>query len=200
MTATMRAVLVLGVGLGLIRASEAQALAAERLRVVKMQVGEDKGMRFKGMTRVTIHDPRVADVKPVASDAFLLYATGAGKTRLEVERSRGPGLVFEIIVSEGPPAPEPAAKAGPADIRLRVGERKVMSAAGYRCLSIEDPRVITIEPNEDETFSLLATGPGRSFLALDGGEQPERVYQVEVTATARPKAPRPASTDRKEAP
>jgi Flp pilus assembly secretin CpaC len=47
-------------------------------RVVRMVVGEQKSMSFQGITKVTVGNPRVADVKIIGSNSFILFATGTG--------------------------------------------------------------------------------------------------------------------------
>lgn len=196
MSTLMRASIVLAVlatSAAATARDKAPAKAQARVRAIRMQIGQDKGMSFTGTTRVNISDPKVADVKPLGGDAFFLYAVGVGKTRLEVERKQRPTLVFDITVTAEPPAPEPTAAAGPADIRLRVGQRKQVSLAGFSRIAIEDPHVLGIEPSGDDTIALTGTGPGRSWLSLSGDDKPERVYQVEVTAGGPDEAPAPTS-------
>jgi pilus assembly protein CpaC len=69
-------------------------------RVVRMVIGEQKSMSFPGITKVTVGNPRVADVKIIGSNSFILFATGDGRTTMMVIRSGRPNISFSIVVSK----------------------------------------------------------------------------------------------------
>jgi type II secretory pathway component GspD/PulD (secretin) len=69
-------------------------------RLIQMEVGEQKTMSFKDTLRVSIGNPKVADVKPLGDDMFLLYAIGPGATNLVIFRKDRPELDFRIEVAD----------------------------------------------------------------------------------------------------
>jgi len=73
--------------------------ASAESRVIRLVVGEQKSMSFQGITKVTVGNPRVADVKIIGPNSFILFATGDGRTTMMVIRSGRPNISFNIIVS-----------------------------------------------------------------------------------------------------
>ena len=67
-------------------------------RVIRMVVGEQRNMSFKGTTRVSVGNPKVADAKPLGGDSFLLFAVGPGRTTLMVMRRGRSTLTFTVVV------------------------------------------------------------------------------------------------------
>ncbi|MBN2496587.1 MAG: pilus assembly protein N-terminal domain-containing protein [Deltaproteobacteria bacterium] len=67
-------------------------------RIIRMVVGEQQKMKFKGTTRVSVGNQRVADAKPLGGDAFLLFAVGPGRTTLMVMRQGRSTLTFTVVV------------------------------------------------------------------------------------------------------
>jgi pilus assembly protein CpaC len=90
------AVVALGLGLlpGMVNPAQAQE------RIIRMVVGEQRSMSFKGTTKVSVGNPKVADAKPLGGDAFLLFATGSGRTTLMVMRRGRSNLSFSVVVSK----------------------------------------------------------------------------------------------------
>ncbi len=74
--------------------------AGEESRQIRMSLGEQKKMTIKGITKVTVGNPQVADIKTIGPNSFILFATGAGKTTLMVMRANGTSIQFNISVSK----------------------------------------------------------------------------------------------------
>jgi len=89
---------VVALGVGLVPPLTCKAQAEKRL--IRMVVGEQRSMSFKGTTKVSVGNPNVADAKPLGGDAFLLFATGSGRTTLMVMRRGRPNLTFTVLVSK----------------------------------------------------------------------------------------------------
>ena len=66
---------------------------------IRLEMGEQKTMSFKGLKRISIGNPKVADAKTVGdADTFLLFATGSGSTNLYVYRKDKPTWAFKVVV------------------------------------------------------------------------------------------------------
>ena len=76
------------------------ARAGEDSRQIRMTLGEQKKMTIKGITKVTVGNPQVADIKTIGTNSFILFATGTGKTALMVMRANGTSIQFNIVVSK----------------------------------------------------------------------------------------------------
>ena len=104
---------------GLLPPTIGDAQAQER--VIRMVVGEQRSMSFKGTTKVSVGNPGVADAKPLGGDAFLLFATGQGRTTLMVMRRGRPNLTFTVLVSKED------VKSLMAEVRKLLGDREGIS-------------------------------------------------------------------------
>ncbi len=89
---------VVAVGLGLMLTWPSTAQAQDR--IIRMVVGEQKQMSFRGTSKVSVGNPSVADAKPLGGDSFLLFATGSGRTTLMVMRRGRSNLTFTVVVSK----------------------------------------------------------------------------------------------------
>jgi hypothetical protein len=65
---------------------------------IKMRVGDQKVFEFSNIQKITVGDPRVADVKPVGDNSFIVFAVGPGKTNLLVLFKGKPNLQYNIEV------------------------------------------------------------------------------------------------------
>jgi len=69
-------------------------------RRITMKVGVQKIMSFAATKRLSIGNPKVADVKSVGKDKFILFGVGAGETNMLIERRDKPTLSFDIVVTK----------------------------------------------------------------------------------------------------
>ncbi len=65
-----------------------------------MKVGEQQRMTVTGVKRLSVSNPKVADVKPAGDDSFTLMATGTGTCTLTVDREGRPQMTFLIKVTD----------------------------------------------------------------------------------------------------
>jgi pilus assembly protein CpaC len=110
---------VVAVGLGLMLTWPSTAQAQDR--IIRMVVGEQKQMSFRGTSKVSVGNPNVADAKPLGGDSFLLFATGSGRTTLMVMRRGRSNLTFTVVVSKED------VKSLMAEVRKLLGDREGIS-------------------------------------------------------------------------
>jgi pilus assembly protein CpaC len=108
-------------------------------RVVRMVVGEQKSMTFKGIDKVIVGNPRVADIKNIGADTFILFATGSGRTNMTVRRRGKSSINFTIVVSKED------VQSLMSEVRKLLGDREGISIRPVGDRVILDGRAFTSE-------------------------------------------------------
>ncbi len=115
------------------------ASAKAESRMVRMVVGEQKSMKYKGIDKVIVGNPRVADVKNIGRDTFILFATGAGRTNMTIRRHAKSSINFTILVSKED------VQSLMSEVRKLLGDREGISIRPVGDRVILDGRAFTSE-------------------------------------------------------
>lgn len=108
-------------------------------RVIRMVVGEQKPMSYSNISKVTVGNPQVADVKIIGTNSFILFATGAGRTTMMVLRSGRPNVHYTVIVSKED------VRSLMSEVRKLLGDREGISIRPVGDRVILDGRAYTSE-------------------------------------------------------
>ncbi|MBW1809012.1 MAG: pilus assembly protein N-terminal domain-containing protein [Deltaproteobacteria bacterium] len=108
-------------------------------RMIRMVVGEQKSMKYTGIDKVIVGNPRVADVKTVGRDTFILFATGAGRTNMTIRRRGKSTVNFTIVVSKED------VRSLMSEVRKLLGDREGISIRPVGDRVILDGRAFTSE-------------------------------------------------------
>ena len=106
-------------------------------RVIRMVVGEQKTMKYKGIDKVIVGNPRVADVKSIGRDTFILFAVDSGRTTMTIRRAGRSSINFSVIVSKED------VKSLMREIRKLLGDREGISIRPVGDRVILDGRAFT---------------------------------------------------------
>ncbi|MBW1811028.1 MAG: pilus assembly protein N-terminal domain-containing protein [Deltaproteobacteria bacterium] len=71
-----------------------------KAKQIVMKVGAQNAMSYPGISKLIVGDPKVADIKLVGKDSFILFGVGAGETNMLVKRRDKPDLSFQIVVTK----------------------------------------------------------------------------------------------------
>jgi pilus assembly protein CpaC len=108
-------------------------------RLIRMVVGEQKSMKYTGIEKVIVGNPKVADVKNIGRDTFILFATGAGRTNMTIRRRGKSTINFTIVVSKED------VQSLMSEVRKLLGDREGISIRPVGDRVILDGRAFTSE-------------------------------------------------------
>lgn len=155
-------------------------------RSIQLKIAEHTQLDVAGLRRVSIVDPRVADVKVVGGTTLEVDAKCPGETALRVWGDRRYDFTLQVKGTPTNPADCPA---GPAPltrleesrtVQVAVGETKRVSVPGLRGLTLAEPEIARAQPEGDAVIAVVGVQPGHtSILVLRTGQPPE-AWGIEV--------------------
>ncbi|RME27396.1 MAG: BON domain-containing protein [Deltaproteobacteria bacterium] len=69
-------------------------------RVIRMVVGEQKTLTYKGITDIIVGNSAVANVKKLGPNTIILYAVDAGRTNITIRRAGRSSINLAVLVSK----------------------------------------------------------------------------------------------------
>lgn len=148
--------------------------------------GQLKTLQFKGLSRIAVGDPEVADVKTIGNGELVIVASKAGATTLLVwsDGAKDPKMFKLQVTPQGaglaPPSPGEATPKPTFTTKLKVGQRLARPAPKLQRLAVGDPGICDLETKGDQV-TLVGAGPGATTVLAWFEDGRREQWQVEVT-------------------
>jgi hypothetical protein len=116
---------------------------------LSMPVGGEGKLRLKGLQRVAVGDPAVADARIVEEDQLLIIGASVGQTTMlawTLGASAPQSFAVTVTAAQEPdPAPAPP----PLPVFLGLGEKMTRAVPGMTRAAIGDPEIVGLTPTSD---------------------------------------------------